>query len=54
MYLLSTLAIPIIDIVVYYELQYYPEQCPDLAEEYHGPVVHYQPPLGQKEVNRKE
>ena len=40
---------PIIDIVVYYELQYYLEQCPDIAEDQvsrtidsmHGPVAHY-------------
>ena len=44
----------IINIVVYYELQGFPEQglkCPDLAEEYHGPAAHYQPSLGQKKVN---
>ena len=42
-------------------IQYYPEQCPDLAEDVlwtivymHRPVAHHQFSLGQKEVNRKE
>ena len=50
MYLLSTPALPIIDIVVYYLLWDYP----DLHEACHGPEAYCRSSFEQKEVNRKE